>query len=39
LEQATFAYKGPILYDENIAPKRIMHVHEDSFEDQDTELA
>ena len=39
LETATFAYKGPILYDEKIAPQRIMHVHEDTFEDQDTELA
>ena len=39
LEQAIFAYKGPILYDETIAPKRIMHVHEDTFEDQNTETA
>ncbi len=39
LEQATFAYKGNILYDESISPKRIIHVHEDSFEDQNTESA
>lgn len=37
LEQATFTYKGPILYDESISPKRIMHVHEDTFEDQSVE--
>jgi hypothetical protein len=39
LERATFAYKGPILYDESISPKRIMHVHEDTFETQDAETA
>ena len=39
LERATFAYKGPILFDEAIAPKRIIHVHEDTFEDQNTETA
>lgn len=36
LEQATFTYKGPIFYDESISPKRIMHVHEDTFEDEIT---
>jgi hypothetical protein len=39
LEQATFAYIGPILYEDSISPKRIIHVHEDSFEDQNTEAA
>ena len=39
LERATFAYKGPILYDESISPKRIIHVHEDTLEDQNTETA
>ena len=39
LEQATFSYKGPILYVEGIAAKRITHVHEDTFEDQNTEMA
>ena len=39
LERATFAYKGPILYEDNISPKRIIHVHEDTFEDQNTETA
>jgi len=37
LERATFAYKGPILYDESISPNRIIHVHEDTLEDQNTE--
>ena len=37
LERATFAYKRPMLYDESISPKRIIHVHEDTFEDQNTE--
>lgn len=36
LESATFAYKGPIIYDESIPPKRIFHVHEESLEDQDS---
>ena len=39
LERATFAYKGSILYDESISPKRIIHVHEDTLEDQNTETA
>jgi hypothetical protein len=39
LEKATFSYKGPILYVDDIAAKRIMHVHEDTFEDQSTEMA
>lgn len=39
LERGTFAYKGPILYEDNISPKRIIHVHEDTFEDQNTETA
>lgn len=37
LEEATFIYKGPIVYDEKIAPRRIFHVHEDTFEDYSTE--
>lgn len=37
LEKATFTYKGPIVYDEGLAPKRIFHVHEDTFADHDTE--
>jgi len=37
LEQATFAYKGPILYDKSMSPRRIIHVHEDTFETQDAE--
>jgi hypothetical protein len=36
LETATFTYKGPIVYDERIAPKRIFHVHEDTFEGHNT---
>ena len=36
LERASFAYKGPIFYDENIPPKRIFHVHEETFEEHDT---
>ncbi len=39
LERATFTYKGTILYDEGISPKRIMHVHEDTLEDQNAEAA
>ena len=39
LERASFAYKGPILYADNILPKRIIHVHEDTFETQDAETA
>ena len=39
LARATFTYKGPILFEENITPKRITHRHEDTFEDQQTETA
>jgi alpha-amylase/alpha-mannosidase (GH57 family) len=39
LERAAFTYKGPILYEDSISPKRIIHVHEDTFEGQNTETA
>ena len=39
LERASFAYKGPIVYDESISPKRIIHVHEDTLDDQNLEAA
>ena len=39
LERASFAYKGPIVYDESISPKRIIHVHEDTLDDQNLETA
>ena len=39
LARATFTYKGPIVFEENITPKRITHRHEDTFEDQQTETA
>jgi len=33
LEIATFAYKGQIIYDNTISPKRIFFIHEDSDEE------
>ena len=30
LEMATFEYKGPVIYDQTISPKRIIFVHEES---------
>lgn len=39
LERATFTYKGPLLYEESISPKRIIHRHEDTIGDQQTETA
>ena len=39
LEMATFEYKGPIIYDETISPKRIIFVHEDSVEEDKNEMA
>jgi hypothetical protein len=36
VEQATFTYKGPIIYDDGLIPKRIINVHEDSIEDDKT---
>jgi hypothetical protein len=27
---ATFEYKGPVIYDQTISPKRIIFVHEES---------
>jgi len=39
LEMATFAYKGSIIYDETISPKRIIFVHEDSVEEDKNEMA
>jgi hypothetical protein len=38
LEQATFAYKGPIIYDDSIIPKRIINIHEDSVEEDKSEM-
>jgi hypothetical protein len=37
LEQATFTYKGPIIYDDSIIPKRIINIHEDSNEEDKSE--
>ena len=37
LELATFEYKGPVIYDESISPKRIIFVHEESVDDHLTE--
>jgi len=39
LEQATFEYKGPIIYDDSIIPKRIINIHEDSIEEDKSETA
>jgi hypothetical protein len=39
LEMATFEYKGPIVYDESIVPKRIIFLHEDSVEEDKNEMA
>ena len=39
LEMATFEYKGPIIYDETISPKKIIFVHEDSVEEDKNEMA
>ena len=33
LELATFEYKGPVIYDESISPKRIIFVHEESVDE------
>ena len=33
LELATFEYKGPVIDDETIAPKRIIFVHEESVDE------
>ena len=37
LELATFEYKGPVIYDESISPKRIIFVHEESVDEHLTE--
>jgi len=37
LELATFEYKGPVIYDESISPKRIIVVHEESVDEHLTE--
>ena len=34
LEMASFEYKGPVIYDETISPKRIILVHEESVDEQ-----
>ena len=39
LEMATFEYKGPIVYDESIVPKRIIFLHEDCVEEDKNEMA
>jgi len=39
LERATFTYKGQILYEDKIAPKKIIHRHEDAIENQQAETA
>ena len=38
LELATFEYKGPVIYDESLSPKRIIFVHEESFDEHLTEI-
>ena len=37
LELATFEYKGPVIYDESISPKRIIFLHEESVDEHLTE--
>ena len=39
LGKATFEYKVPIIYDDSIAPKRIINIHEDSIEEDTSEIA
>lgn len=34
LEMSSFEYKGPVIYDETISPKRIILVHEESVDEQ-----
>ena len=34
LEMASFEYKGPVIYDETISPKRIILLHEESVDEQ-----
>ena len=34
MEMASFEYKGPVIYDETISPKRIILVHEESVDEQ-----
>lgn len=37
MELATFEYKGPVIHDESISPKRIIFVHEESWDEYLTE--
>ena len=38
MEMASFEYKGPVIYDESLSPKRIIFVHEESFDEHLTEI-
>jgi hypothetical protein len=33
MEMASFEYKGPVIVDETISPKRIIFVHEESVDE------
>ena len=33
MEMASFEYKGPVIHDETISPKRIIFVHEESIDE------